>query len=385
MAYIAAFTISTLLALLSESLNKQYSAGPRRRSGGWVIFACLAVISVTVLNWVRDYSIGTDVLYYGNKTFVMSYMTNSFLDYFGYCDRYINMHEGGYAFLNFVVSRFSHSAHDFYFVLGLITNGFAYATACRCRRLCPVPLAWLTYLLVFYPTTLNVLRQGLAIVILAYAFCGIGKTGWKRYLIWAAVAFTIHQSAACGIALLPLYVLLKKCENRQGDGMADAKRSLVISVAFIAAVAVFSTAFGVLSDLGILPAKYDQYLEVSRAEKSLTNSILIRLPFVLLAAWLILGRRERVGTIELCLAVFILCEFSLLPLQNVSDAAFRIALYFGIFKMVAYPMVLYRLDIPRWLTVPVFLAYIVFIFVFQVVVSGNGAVYPFLMASDIFR
>ena len=385
MAYLAAFTISTLLALFSESVYKQYSFRTGRRSGGWVVFACLAVVSVSVLNWVRDYSIGTDVLVYGNKTFIMSYMTNSFLEYFDYCDHYIGMHEIGYAFLNFVVSRFSHSAHDLYLVIGLITNGLAYATVCRCRKFCPVPLAWLTYLLVFYPTTLNILRQGLAIVILAYAFCGIGKTGWKRYLIWVAVAFTIHQSAAFGVVLLPLYALLMKCENKQGDGMADAKRALVISVVFIAVVAVFSTAFGVLSDLGILPAKYGQYLEVSRVEKSLTNSILIRLPFVILSAWLILGRREKLGAAELCLAVFILCEFSLLPLQNVSDAAFRIALYFGIFKMVAYPMVLYRLDMPRWLTVPVFLAYIVFIFVFQVVVSGNGAVYPFLMASDIFR
>ena len=385
MAYFAAFTISTLLALFSEGVYKQYSSRPGRRSGGWVVFACLAVISVTVLNWVRDYTIGTDIFVYGNKTFVMSYMTNSFSQYFDYCEDYIGMREIGYAFLNFVVSRFSHSAHDFYFVLGLITNGFAYATVCRCRKFCPVPLAWLTYLLVFYPTTLNILRQGLAIVILAYAFCGIGKTGWKRYLIWVAVAFTIHQSAAFGVVLLPLYALLMKCENKQGDGMADAKRALVVSVAFIASVAVFSTAFGVLSDLGILPAKYNQYLEVSRAEKNLTNAILIRLPFVLLAIWLILGHRERIGTIELCLAIFILCEFSLLPLQNVSDAAFRISLYFGIFKMVAYPMVLYCLDTPRWLTVSVFLAYIIFIFVFQIVISGRNEVYPFLMASDIFR
>ena len=385
MAYFAAFTISTLLALFSEGIYKQCPSRAGRRLNGWIVFACFAVISVTVLNWVRDYSIGTDVLYYGNKTFTMSYMTNSFLEYFNYCEHYIGMHEIGYAFLNYAVSRFSHSAHDLYLVIGLITNGFAYATACRCRKFCPVPLAWLTYLLVFYPTSLNMLRQSLAIVILAYAFCGIGKIGWKRYLIWVAVAFTMHQSAVCGVALLPLYTLLKKCENEQGDGMSEAKRALAISVAFISVVAVFSTAFGVLSDLGVLPAKYDQYLEASSEDKSLTNPILIRLPFVLLAVWLILRYRERIGALELCLAVFILCEFSLLPLQNVSVAAFRISLYFGIFKIVAYPMLLYRLDIPKWMSVPLFLAYIVFIFVFQIVISGNGEVYPFLMASDIFR
>lgn len=385
MAYLAAFSISTLLALLSEGVHKQNSARSRRLSGGWIVFACLAVVSVSVLNWVRDYSIGTDVLYYGNKTFAMSYMTNSFLEYFDYCEQFIDMHEVGYAFLNYVVSRFSHNAHDFYLVIGLIANGLAYATACRCRKFCPVPLVWLTYLLVFYPTTLNILRQGLAILVIAYAFCGIGKTGWKRYLVWVAVASTVHQSAVCGVVLLPLYAMLKKCENEQGSGMANTGRALAIAFAFVAAVAAFSASFGMLDDLGILPVKYGQYLVASSANKSLTNSILIRLPFVLLAAWLILGRRGKVGATELCLAAFVLCEFLLLPLQNVSDAVFRIALYFGIFKMTAYPMVLYRLGIPRWMTVPLFLAYIVFIFVFQVVISGNGAVYPFVMASDIFR
>ncbi len=374
-----------MLALFSEQIFRERNASGNGRASGWIVFAFFAVVAVSVLNWVRDYSIGTDVLYYGNKTFLMAYMESSFTRYFQYCDTYIGMHEPGYALLNYAVSRFSHSAHDLYLVIGLICNGFAYATACRCRRFCPVPLAWLTYLLVFYPTTLNILRQGMAIVILAYAFCGLGKTGWKRYLVWVAVAFSIHQSAACGVIFLPLYVLLKNCENDRGAGMSDERRALIVVVAFIAAVSVFSTVLGVLSDMGILPAKYGQYLESTRAEKSLTNSILVRLPFVVLCGWLILVRREKANAMELCLAAFVLCEFALLPLQNVSDAAFRIALYFGVFKMVAYPMVLYRLGIPRWLCLPAFVAYVVFIFVFQVVLSGNGAVYPFVVALDIFR
>lgn len=382
--YFAAFGISVLFTIVSEDLYRNGTTGTGQKVSGWMVFALLAVISVSILNWIRDYSIGTDVTYYGNHTFNVACMESSFLHYFRYCEDYIGMHEVGYAALNYLVSRFTQSAHDFYLVLGLLVNGLAYAACCRARKYCPVTLSWLAFLLLFFPTTLNMLRQSLALVMVAYAFLGLPKTGWKRYLMWVLLAFLVHQSAAFALVLLPPYAVLSNCQDGSGEGMRRTSRALVWIVVFIAFVAASTTMLGALSDMGLLPSKYTQYLEKSN-EKSLVNSVLIRIPFVLISAWLILARRDKLDAMEMCLLACALCEFALLPLQNVSTAAFRISLYFGIFKMASYPLALYRLKFPRWVSVPVLIAYLLFFFVYQVIYSGNGEVYPFVIAPDLFR
>lgn len=384
MAYFVVFSISTLLAFVSESFFKQRTLRDGRQSPAWLVFAVAAVLVVSVLNWIRDYSIGTDVLYYGNRTFIASCMTDSFANYYYYCDTVIGMHEPGYALLNWIISRCTHSAHFFYLFLGLITNSPAYATACRFRSYSgSVAISWLTYLLLAYPASLNMLRQGLAIVMVAFAFSGLPKAGWKRYLVWVLLSCSIHQSAIVAAALLPLYLLLERYLVDAKKG-ASSKQTLLLVVAFVSCVAAASSTLGILGGTSVLPDKYTQYLEVSNVGRDLTNAVLIRSPFVLLALWLVFVRRGSMGVMELCLTTFILSEFALLPLQNISDAAFRISLYFGVFKMVAYPAILRRLIIPRWVTVPAYLAYIFFIFIYQVIYSGGGEVYPFLVASDIF-
>lgn len=381
--YFATFAVSGLLSYVSEFNYKQDLLRGRKKSPGWMVFAAMAVLSVSVLNGIRDYTIGTDVLYYGNKTFEISYLTNSFSEYINYCITIINMHEPGYAFLNWAVSRFSHSPHVFYFVLGLMINGFAYGTACRCRQYCPVVLSWLGFLFLSFPTSLNLLRQGLAVVIVSYAFAGLSKTGWKWYLFWIAMAWTIHQSAVIAAIYLPLYLQLTSNQEAISQGDIKEHRALTPIIVFIICVAAASNVFDLLDNMGALPGKYAHYLDSSVVEKQLTNAVLIRLPFVLLALWLILVHRNNMDAVCLCLATFIVGEFALLPLQNVSDAVFRISLYFSIFKMIGYPSILYQLKIPKWVTISMYFAYIIFIFCYQVIYSGNGEVYPFVIASDI--
>ncbi len=382
MAYFVAIGISILFSMLSESVLKQVSMREGRGKFAWAIFSVAAVFAVSILNGIRDYSIGTDVLYYGNSTFEASLISNSFLEYYHFCDVAIGMHEPGYALLNWAVSRFTNSPHAFYLVLGLATNGLAYASAIRFRHYCPVTLSWMTYLLLFYSTSLNLLRQGLSIVMVLFAFGGLLKFGWKRYLIWVLLAFSVHQSAAVAIFLLPFYMLLTE-GGAARDG-SRSKRALLVTVAFVVCAAAIPMVVEMIGGIGLLPEKYVQYLEPSASDRDMTNSILIRLPFVLLVLWLLIARRGDLDPMHFCLAAFVLSEFVLLPLQTVSDAAFRISLYFGIFKTVAYPSILYRLRFPRWASLPVFLSYILFIFIYQVVYSGNGEVYPFLIAPDIF-
>ena len=76
-------------------------------------------------------------------------------------------------------------------------------------------------------------------------------------------------------------------------------------------------------------------------------------------------------------------EMFLLPLQLVSDAAFRISLYLGIFKVVAYPAAVNRLSgslhvVGRLALV----AYLIFVFWWQIVLNGSSEVWPFLVAAE---
>lgn len=373
MIYLIVFACSFTSCAISEYLTG-------RQHVARFLFSGFAVLLPSVLNGIRDFSIGTDVLVYGNAVFHAGVMNRSFGGFLASCDM-IGMSERGYALLNWIIAKVTSDVHFFYFVLGLLTNGLAFIAIKKYTGHLNVAIAWLTYLLVFFPTTMNMLRQSLAIVLVLFIPYCLSRGKVLRSFIILAVASTVHQSALFAIVLYLYYAAAATIERR------DASSGHMfwipsMSLVFLAVVAMVPSFIQIANDLGLLSDKYANYASGVLAGASITNGILVRFPFLLLAGWMLLSKKRGNGPLTDTYLMCILAEGVLLPLQLLSMAAFRISLYFGIFKVISYPAIIKRLGIPKEISYLFYIAFVIFYFVYQTIISGSGEVYPFVISPD---
>lgn len=373
MIYFIVFSLSMIFVALSEWCRKHGNAGK------WV-FACIAIAVLSSLNLVRDYSIGTDVLYYGNTVFLHAVSSSSLSGFFDAC-RSIGASEPGYVLLNYLVSRFTSSPHVFYLILGLMTNGIAYAAVYQFRRQASVVLSWATYLLMFYATTLNILRQAPAILLVLLMLAFACQRRYRAASVSLLFAVSFHYSAVVGFALLAFAVGVDRLFLRSPRSGLLVRQALFVLAVFGVVVAM-PQIIVFLSNAGYLPAKYAQYLVGGDEGKDLINSFLVRLPFVVLAVYLLARGCAKGEGALLSVWLIVIMEALMIPLQLFSAAAFRVVLYLSIFKMVGYPSMLGKLAAPRMIVVTIYLVFLVFVFWYQVVLSGNGQVYPFAIAPE---
>ncbi|WP_176271401.1 EpsG family protein, partial [Enterococcus sp. 7E2_DIV0204] len=201
MIYIVFFIVATMLSFCSEFARNR---GNKYFYGLLVI---LLIVTVSILNGTRDFTIGTDIRVYGNKYFELALFSYRFVDYLDLTRSFYNLDvEYGYQALNYLVSRFTNNIHIFYFILGILTNGLFYLGITRFRQWVSIPLSFLTYLFLFYGNTLNIMRQSVA---MAFVFLGISLFITSKKRLGIAMLFCsllFHNSAIVGFAILLLYI-----------------------------------------------------------------------------------------------------------------------------------------------------------------------------------
>lgn len=368
MSYFIVFTVSFAFAVLSVLRDSSKAIG--------IICSGVAVVSLSVLNWIRDSTIGTDVLVYGNNLFATARASRYDFSFFLADCRTQHMSEYGYALLNYVIAQFTGNVHVFYLLLGLCVNGIFYIALFRIREIFYFPLAWLTFLLLIYPATLNLLRQGIALSLVLL----MGSFALSRRYVSASVcvlvAYTFHHSSIFALLILAFIVLIERTDS--------IRMKNIIEIAFLFISALVPTFVGILNRNGLLPDKYEQYVSAGDGGISLVNAIVVRAPFVILAVFYLLKDRasESNDNTERILLSLIAAESLLLPLQQMSSSTFRIALYLGVFKTAGYAFICHRMNILRPLAYALYVAYLLLYFYMQTVAGGSNGIYPFIRTSD---
>lgn len=360
-------SVSALFALISSSYGlSKHSA---------VFFSICSITSVSVLNGIRDLSIGTDLGVYGNNVFMQARSNIlSFHDYMIEC-RTIGMTEYGYAMFNYIVAQFTSNVHIFYFVLGIFVNGLFYISNFRNRGYIPFPIAWVTYLMIIYPATLNLLRQGVALALVSLMGSFLLSKKYISAFICILIAFTFHNSSAFALIIyIFLYVMYHLCNTR---------RQNMAVFAFLCISAFVPTIVSVLDSKGLLSDKYSQYVADATLADSMLNSVIVRIPFVILSVYFLIKERKESNKLDKSLFGLVGAEILLLPLQQISSSAFRIALYYGIYKIPGYSLLCKRFGEMRKIAYPIYIIYLIIYFYIQTVKNGSGEIYPFIVASDI--
>lgn len=369
--YLGVFGVSIALTFYGEYLRK------KENRAGWVVCIVLAVLLVSVLAGARDLSVGTDSLAY-----------SWWVDDAGYCStvtQAMRMERGTEPFcmiLAYLAVKFLGGVYAFFFLSGLLTYGFAMAALVCLRDHIALPYGWAAYLFLFYGNSLNQLRQALAMTVVLFAITLLMQKKYLASVVLLAFSVSIHNSAALGVGILLLYLVLKKWNTVPVKG--------VLVGGMVAAAVFYRQLFELMGKLVPAIQRFTGYLDFGNVHFSL-NPILIRLPFLLLALWLYreFSAEDEAGKDSFTkldadfLLIMMAAELVTAEMRVISVNIYRISLYFGVFRCVLIGRtakvleqkqghrVFYRLVLAG------ILALLVVIWLYQAVLKGNDEIIPY--------
>lgn len=186
--YITIILLTTLFTSLST--NKRLSKGLR------ILFAVLVILVPSIFAGLR-YGIGTD--YQIHKS-VFNELESGL--------EVTKRTEMGYLILNKIIIFFGGNYQCLLFIISFITVACIYKALLRYKDKINVTIGILSFMLLYYQMSYNLLRQMLAISIMIYALKYLENKKSVKYIISCIIATTIHSSSIIFLFLLVAYKFL---------------------------------------------------------------------------------------------------------------------------------------------------------------------------------
>lgn len=330
--YVFIYSFSTIcIFLLTKKRNRQIEK----------IGIFLALLLICIFSGLRDFTVGRDVLTYGNYVFEGAVRSFSWFNYTNFTSGNERI-EVGYLGLNFLVSRFTSSLHIFYFIHAFLVNGISFFALYKYKKYVNFSLLWFMYLMLVYPYTLTMLRQSLAQSLI---FLGItlllveNRFFTSAILIFLSILF--HDSALIGIVLYLLSIMFIKSK------VSSKQVVFLLAVAFVLGLfSEFIVDFFI--NLGILSKKYTMY-KGTKVNLSIINPLLLRIPLLLLIYSTVWKNKEKKkNPIVKTIVFFVLLETILQPIKLIDSDMSRILWYFNLFMTVGYSFAFENIKIDKY-------------------------------------
>ena len=230
MTYILLFALTTLMFFLAQGMLSKSRVI-------YFVLSFAAIFLLSLFAGARDNCIGTDIQVYGYKVYCAAAHGSSFWN--GY-RAVSSISELFYYALNYLCAAICDKYGFFLFVQTFIMLSCVFVGMNRYRDKAPVWLSMLLFNLFFYNLLLNLMRQGLALCILFAALGFLERQKVKPFLLFAALAFMFHKTAAvAAVIMLAVYFISQYDESKQ--------RRLLFLWAIAAAVAV--VLFGIILEI----------------------------------------------------------------------------------------------------------------------------------------
>lgn len=372
MIYYFTFIISSLfiyIASLFEKKNKFLMS----------FFVAVSIIILALLAFLRDTSIGTDTLNYNNYYYYVQSSKNLII----YCK---SMHdlfgiEYGFSFLNYIIGILNISVHSFYFICECIIGINVSLSIFSLSKKINVTLGWMTYCCIFYTLSFNILRQSLALSIILLAITQLYKNKLLNSVILAILAIMFHGVSVIIFMIIIFGILLMRTKTK-------SQYILVISIMIIISI-LLPVLIKNPAVVPLLGSKYSQYLGQQYAGQqtiqSINTTLIIRLPMIILAIYSLIANKNSITKNDAYIYYLIIVEACILPFQLISPAMGRIVLYFGVSKIIGYPLILNNLGFKNSTSFVIkimFICFLLILFYYQVIVNNNNMVYPYVVSND---
>lgn len=242
--YFLTFIIVMILAIITQKLMVRH----KKIS----IFLCLiGIIILSLLAGLRSIDVGRDL-----RVYVISSFNNcrNFSSIISYLD-YYSFKEPLYYSLNYIVYKCSGDINVLLFVIQLIISSIIYYIAYKEseNNKGTFSIYILSYIIVWYNTTFNIVRQSLAIAIILLGFKSLIEKNDKKFILLTFLAFLFHSSAIFCL----LFLLIRKVSEFKNRKIYLFFLPIILMLIFIFLKPVMST-------MSVIPffQKYYNYLEI---------------------------------------------------------------------------------------------------------------------------
>ena len=333
-----------------------------------IIFSIIIILIPSIIGGVRDLTIGTDVLVYGEDYFFYATQYNNLIDYITTYNA-----DTGYLIINFLISRFTDNVHVFLFILQLIINTLVFIIMYRYKEEVPLWMSMLCYLTIYYCRTFNYLRQSIALAIIFFGIPYIEKRKFIKYFLVVLIASLFHTSAWISLLLYLINIML----NNKNEKFFSF---LIVSIGLFVVLA-FPTILELLNNMKILPERYYAYISRYTKEEAGFNIIETFFRIFWIILYLLFYKKiTKQKDLYKMFGMACILDVILFQLKNTIQYTDRIAFYFGYMQIFMYPIIAKNINnnknqqvLINFLTIIMLLAY----WYYKFVMIKSCMVYPY--------
>ncbi|MDV7751303.1 EpsG family protein [Enterococcus casseliflavus] len=359
--YAITFLFSYILVLVGQTNKNKYFR-----------YFCFSVgiVIPSLIAAFRDYTVGTDVLVYGNPVFFASRKVSDFSSLVMYYEK--SGIEKGYLGMNYLVSKFTDSPQLLYFFIEMIILIYVVLSIKKFNSFYNVGYAfpYLCYMLLFYGENLNMMRQSIAVAISVFVFFSILEKHYFIAIINFIFGFLFHRSIVVVIIIYFLYLFFEKNKYKS--------LSLILSIIGVLLVSISFNSLATLLTGYELFSKYTMYTNDISESVLRLNGLIIRIVFL---APILLYRKKffRSSNNSYFLLFILIAEIIVFQLSTINSVFYRISSYFSIFKIFIYPYLCYlpSLKLDQRILKIVLIIVLIVIWVYQNVIQGNNEIFPY--------
>ena len=332
--YLMSFAVSLLLIAFTEKRRKAY----------FIFFSIIALLIPCLVAALRAECVGTDILVYVKPMTQNAIGSNNFSHYWNsswfsvWRDKFVYEHEIGFATLVYVVAKLTGNMGAVLFSIQAVTIVPIFVALAMNRKKAPVWLGMLMFYLMYFNSTLNMMRQWMAMGLLLLSFQLLLNKKYWLTAIFTVVAVLFHYSA---VIILPVYFiwwflqLFRKGTLVQGDIKVSSRMIIIIAVGLFGVVALMNVDLMLKLMIRLGFGRFSNYLSGNDLS-ILLGQVVLRIPVLGITAvsWKRFSKSTPHAGFFLTMMILDLLASQL---SSVATYAFRISFYFAMFSLLAVP------------------------------------------------
>lgn len=316
----------------------------KKRLPVFLAFSVAALLIPCLLAGLRAQNVGTDVMVYVKPLTQSAISADGLQEFFSsywfadWRNLYAMNYDIGFSLVVYLTAKLTHSLPAVLFTIQALMVVPVYIAIARNRDKIPVWIGMAIYLLLFFNSTLNMMRQWVAMAFLLLAFQMFLEKKGLLTVILTVVAFTFHSTAVVAIPVYLLYWLLWLPKDRclqQGNLRVRVSTVLAVLIFFVGIVAILNLPLVIklVSMVGF--SQFNNYLDGGQVSLML-GQVVLRLPLFLLLilCWKEMQKKWSMTTFFLCM---LFLDLVAAHLVSVDVNALRISFYFSLYSILWIP------------------------------------------------
>lgn len=376
--YITMFILSAIFLGIAD--NRKGIAAKGLTILGLALPICLAGF--------RKIGIGTDTEVYANVLFDAANNSTSFLDYLS---RYVYTNfqyksvmnwEIGYNVLVYLATKVTGSIQGVFFLTHFVIVIFIYKGLEEYKKEISVSYGMLVFYFMFYGSSLNAMRQWIAIAIIFWGTHFLMKEQTRNFFITVIIALLFHNSSVIGLVLYVIYIYMKQLGRKRiisinGKHLSnDTYKFLVIVVVGITSLLCINTLGSVLASISDVFARYVR-IYISGTVHIMLMQIIRRTPIIILV--FINWKQLKEKAIDSpFLTAMLIVDTLISQLGSITTQSSRMGYFFSIYEVILIPELIFVKFGKKRIFYFILIAVFLFIgFYYDNVLMGRSEIIPY--------